>query len=260
MGIINLPVDEYRELIYPSCSSIARACDSNTTWAHIHAPIKPTGSMEFGTAVHGYVLEGTMPHVWELDGRTKAGKEERERFPDAVKPEERDAILLMNENIHLTPHRIPYLDGLTIGEVILKMREAGAVEVQATASIDGRAFKGMADGVYTDSEGNAHIIELKTSSDASHRHFSRDAMKRFYHVQAWGYMALFGAITHTTVVVSKSDPLGAGCGIYTMPKQALQEAESLFRQSLEALYLMRDHDGYKGYPEPCELNYYPVVV
>jgi len=259
MPIINLPIEEYRALPEPSCSMVARACDPNTTWATLFAPTEPTPSMKLGTVTHGYILEGIMPRVWELDGRTKAGKEEREAFPDAVKPEERDAIIRMDENIHLTPHRIPHLDGLTIGEVILKMRERGTVEVQATASLDGRAFRGMADGVYTDSEGNAHIIELKTSSDASHRHFSRDAMKRFYHVQAWGYMALFGAVTHTTVVVSKSDPLGAGCAIYTMPKQALQEAEALFRQSLEAVYVMRDYEGYKGYPEPCELSYYPSI-
>lgn len=77
-----------------------------------HVNRKPTKSMNLGKAAHLYAL-GAGPEliVWQHDGRTKAGKEERAAVADKIASEqacgvtaaERDQILGMVEALRATP-------------------------------------------------------------------------------------------------------------------------------------------------------------
>jgi hypothetical protein len=99
-----------------------------------HRDRKPTASMNLGKAAHLHAL-GAGPElvVWQHDGRTKAGKEERaERADDvaaerviAVTEEERDQVLSMAAALRADPEVAAILDA-GAPEVSVFWQERGA--------------------------------------------------------------------------------------------------------------------------------------
>lgn len=151
-----------------------------------HHDRKPTASMNLGKAAHLHAL-GAGPEmvVWQHDGRTKAGKEERaERAEDiaaervvAVKPSERDQVLGMVAALRANPEVVSILD-------------AGTPEVSVFWQEQGAWCRGRFDllGEVGD--------DYKTTEDASARGFERAMSTYGYHQQADFYLRGLRAIGH----------------------------------------------------------------
>jgi hypothetical protein len=152
----------------------------------IHRNRKPTKAMNLGKAVHLHAL-GAGPEmiVWEHDGRTKAGKEERAEYAEAVAAErvvgvteaERDQVLGMVAALRAEPEVCALLD-------------AGQPEVSIFWQEGGIWCRGRIDllGDVAD--------DFKTCVDASARGFEHAMATYGYHQQADFYLRGLRAIGH----------------------------------------------------------------
>lgn len=151
-----------------------------------HHNRKPTATMNLGKAAHLHALgAGPKLVVWQHDGRTKAGKEERaEHAADiaaerviAVTEDERDQVLGMVAFLRSDPEVVALLDAAT-PEVSVFWQEQGVW------------CRGRFDllGVVAD--------DYKTTDDASARGFERAMSVYGYHQQADFYLRGLRAIRH----------------------------------------------------------------
>ncbi len=151
-----------------------------------HHGRKPTASMNLGKAAHLHAL-GAGPElvVWQHDGRTKAGKEERaERADDiaaerviAVTEAERDQVLGMVTALRTDPEVVALLD-------------AGTPEVSVFWQEQGAWCRGRFDLLGDVGD------DYKTTDDASARGFERAMSTYGYHQQADFYLRGLRAIGH----------------------------------------------------------------
>lgn len=151
-----------------------------------HYNRKPTASMNLGKAAHLHAL-GAGPElvVWQHDGRTKAGKEERaERADDiaaeriiAVKADERDQVLGMVAALRANPEVVALLD-------------AGTPEVSTFWQERGAWCRGRFDLLGDVGD------DYKTTEDASAAGFERAMSTYGYHQQADFYLRGLRALGH----------------------------------------------------------------
>ena len=169
-------------------SSLARRLTEHVpakafAWHHNR---KPTATMNLGKAAHLHAL-GAGPElvVWQYDGRTKAGKEERAARADdveaeriiAVTEDERDQVLGMVTALRANPE-------------VAAMLDAGTPEVSVFWQEYGAWCRGRFDllGEVGD--------DYKTTDDASARGFERAMSTYGYHQQADFYLRGLRAIGH----------------------------------------------------------------
>lgn len=148
---------------------------------------KPSASMNLGKAAHAHALDtGPQLHVWEFDGRTKAGKEERAALADdiasealvAVTADERDRINGMAEVLRAE---------LEVRDILDNSRH----EVSAFWQERGVWCRARYDIL-----GDNLAWDYKTSQDSSPRGFEH-AMSTFgYHQQAEFYRRGLLAFDH----------------------------------------------------------------
>jgi len=151
-----------------------------------HYDRQPTKAMNLGKAAHLYAL-GAGPEmiVWQHDGRTKAGKEERaERAADvaaeriiAVTETERAQVLGMAAALRADPEVAAILD-------------AGTPEVSVFWQEQGAWCRGRFDLLGDVGD------DYKTCDDASARGFEQSMSKYGYHQQADFYLRGLRAIGH----------------------------------------------------------------
>lgn len=148
---------------------------------------KPTKAMNLGKAAHATAL-GAGPHliVWEHDGRTKAGKEERAAVSDlldseaavAVTQEERDRILGMADVLRAE---------LEVHDII----ESSASEVSGFWTEAGVWCRARYDIL-----GDSLAWDYKTAEDSSARGFEHAMSTYGYHQQAEFYQRGLRALGH----------------------------------------------------------------
>ena len=151
-----------------------------------HHGRKPTTSMNLGKAAHLHAL-GAGPEliVWQHDGRTKAGKEERAQRADDVASEriiavteaERDQVLGTAKALHADPE-------------VHDLLEAGTPEVSVFWRERGAWCRGRFDLLGDVGD------DYKTTDDASARGFERAMSTYGYHQQADFYLRGLRAIGH----------------------------------------------------------------
>jgi len=148
---------------------------------------KPTKAMNLGKAVHAHALgAGPQLIVWEHDGRTKAGKEERAAVADllateaavAVTEAQRDQITDMVNVLRSIPEVRDILER-TRSEVSAFWRED---------TIWGRARYDLL--------GDDTAFDYKTTTDATGRGFSKAMAAYGYHQQADWYQRGLRALGH----------------------------------------------------------------
>jgi hypothetical protein len=178
----NLPATDYRAMEGISKSALD---DFAICPAYYHAKRtsliadKPTAAMQYGTLLHSLVLDGRADFHIKPDGMTfasKDGKAWRENHLDKpiVSQTEADELMATSSAILKHPHAAP-LFGSGKSEVSLfgVHRETGL------------PIKGRADWL-----GNNHIVDIKTTADASNRGLSQSINSFRYHVQAAMYLTL----------------------------------------------------------------------
>lgn len=147
---------------------------------------KPTASMNLGKAAHLHAL-GAGPElvVWQHDGRTKAGKEERAEWAEdiaaerviAVTEAERDQVLGMVTALRDDPE-------------VAAMLDAGTPEVSVFWQEQGAWCRGRFDLLGDVGD------DYKTTDDASARGFEKAMSTYGYHQQADFYLRGLRAIGH----------------------------------------------------------------
>lgn len=172
-------------------SSLARRLTEHVpakafAWHHNR---KPTATMNLGKAAHLHAL-GAGPEmvVWQHDGRTKAGKEERAARADdiaaerivAVTEAERDQVLGMVAALRANPEVAAMLDAGT-PEVSVFWQEPAEIDVWCRGRFDLLGDVGD---------------DYKTTDDASARGFERAMSTYGYHQQADFYLRGLRAIGH----------------------------------------------------------------
>lgn len=221
-----------------------------------HRDRKPTASMNLGKAAHLHAL-GAGPDliVWQYDGRTKAGKEERaERAADiaaerviAVTADERDQVLGMATALREDPEVAAILDAAT-PEVSVFWQERGAW------------CRGRFDLLGDVGD------DYKTCDDASARGFEKSMATYGYHQQADFYLRGLRAIGHPAgdrpmrfICQEKTYPYLMQ--IHTCDELAMEIAAALNDRAIEVYAACKEADFWPGYPslnaEPTTLpNYY----
>jgi exodeoxyribonuclease VIII len=177
----NLPYSAYAALPGLRSSDLKLLLRSPAHFAAPAVPRETTPAQALGIATHTAILE---PGKWEhevavspsLDRRTKAGKEAWAAFNEVngdrllISKEQQETVNGLAASVHFCEWAQALLEGTH--------REASITE-----TLDGLDVK-----VRPDAYAATHIIDLKTTSDASPAGFARQAAQLGYHVQAAFYL------------------------------------------------------------------------
>lgn len=212
-------------------------------------PEEPTPALTFGTAAHKFILEPD--EFWnefalapDVDRRTKAGKEEWQRFIDelgdkqVIKFDDLNIIQKMDDAIRANPtasallktgrHEVPleWIDGDT-----------------------GEHCKCRPD-VLTMYQGDYYIVDYKTTDSCMDGHFERSCRKYGYQLQAGMYTegAFYQTFEDTKfafVAQEKKPPYAVR--VYFCDPGFVEEGQELFHDLLEQYHKCKDEDSWPGY-------------
>lgn len=261
-----VPEDAYHA--HASASSSFLRTLTGRSPAHARAallePREDTPALVLGRGIHARALEPeTYPQRFavapKVDRRTKAGKEAWAAFTEAHP----GAVILSESD----------------GELVNAIGEAVDAHPLASVILSG----GVAElsGFWTDPEtgvpcrirpdyarpGDALLVDLKTTTDASPREFARAVYRYGYHVQAAFYAMGFEAIEGRPlsdflfIAVEKAPPYAVG--VYRLDDEALSVGRATVRKALAtyAACLASGHwPGYSASVEPVTLPAYAFAM
>ena len=197
-----------------------------------------TPAMVFGTAFHMAVLEplkfNGQYSVFDMDGRTKEGKAAKQAMLDAgqtiISSADWDTIQGMCASILRHPIASALLtDGVS------------ELSYFWTDEDTGIECKCRPDSI------NGHIVDLKSTEDASPEGFSRSVAGYGYHRQAAHYMAGTGADSFYFVAVEKKAPFAVA--VYELDALALDQGRRDVRRALDYWKDCTTADMFPGYQE-----------
>ena len=180
-------------------------------------------ALEFGTAAHMAVLE---PHLFiqkytkfSGDKRTKEGKLDWQNIIYSGKtPLSEDQWECVNgvaAAVHAHPGAAKLIDAI----------KPERFEVSAFDNWMGTKVKARIDGL-----GDDHIIDLKTTQDASPAAFAKSCAQFRYHVQAAWYQTITKVNRFVFIAVEKEAPYGVAC--YELDQQAIDLGVSIIEEQL----------------------------
>lgn len=185
-----------KHLSYSSLKAFAKS--PNHYLQYIAREFKETPAMAFGRAFHCLLLEGeeTFSERYAVapncDKRTKVGKEEWQSFSEANQGREildggdYQSILKMIESVNSQER---------------KSLKQITTEVNISGWISEIEFKGVVDGISA-----SHILDVKTTQDASPKAFQRQMYDLKYHLQAAIYCEITGVSEYYIMAVESSAP------------------------------------------------------
>lgn len=254
---LDLPANDYHALTGASASQLRTLWQSTPAHlrASLDAPRAASPAMQLGTLAHSVILEpdkplpgvAIQPDEYEPGRKwtaaAKVCKEWRAAQEAAglmvMKADEYDAAFGMARNLATHPAAGPLLtDGRA--EVSLVVRdEVNAVDCRARV----------------DWLPNLHpaIVDLKTSSDASERAFTKKAYDLGYHIQAAFYLDLWNALM-------PSEPRTAF--FFVVVENTAPFAVNVFECSPEFVELGRQHyqQALAVFARCCKENYWPAYA
>jgi exodeoxyribonuclease VIII len=261
----NMPFARYLEIPAQSVSGLKHLRRSPLHFKHAREnPRPPTPAMSFGTAAHCAVLEPDRFArdflVWDRttdSGRSapRNGKVWDEFLARAqaegatvITEGEREACMRLQRAVRSDPVAAPYL-------------ERGMPEIVMQWDNDGRACKGRADWL-TAMSGNACLVGLKTTRDASPRVFAATAARLGYHLQwAWyadGYERLMPDASPATVEIVVEAEAPHAVTVYVIPDDVLEQGRSEYTRLLEQLAECEREDRWPGPTETAVQFALPV--
>jgi len=240
--------DEYCELDGLNASLIKRLNKSLNHY--LAAPLEQSASMAKGVAIHDSIelrLAGksfaekyvVAPNV---DRRTKAGKEEYDKFVATetrtiLKEEDYNDVILMTESIFKHPEFWRIVPDAEVEQVIT-WQENG---IRAKARLDYSC------------EPIQTVVDLKSAQDASPYGFKKAITRYSYDIQANWYRRAYQSVTghypeFLFLVVENSEPYN--CAVYKLSEELLHSAELKINNSLELYKAYLNGEIYsKGYHE-----------
>lgn len=209
-----------------------------------HRNRKPTKSMNLGKAAHLHALgAGPQLIVWEHDGRTKAGREERALFEDeiaaervvAVTESERDQVEGMVAALRANPE-------------VAAMLDSGESEVSAFWQEKGAWCRARFDLL------GPLAYDYKTTEDASALGFEHAMATYSYHQQAEFYLRGLRALGHVAgdqpfrfICQEKQEPYLVQ--VHTCDELAMEIASALNDRAIEIFAAANKSGEWAGYPD-----------
>lgn len=247
---LKIPIEEYHKSPAIGSTDIGRLLERPSLFkAHRDGAAKEESKcLDIGHALHTLVLEPDLfPQQFistDLDGRSKAYKEfvEANAGKTILRSADLDLVKGMSEGI------------LRNGTARDLLTYAGEVETSyfwqdRVTKVD---CKCRPDKAIFDYRGRTVLIDVKTTTDASDRGFSKSMAVYGYHRQAYWYSHGAELVTGTPidlfvfVVVEKTPPYD--CGVYMVSEAALEIAEAECRSALDLYRKCTDTNTWPGLP------------
>ena len=226
-------------------------------------PNNPTPAMLAGTLAHCAILEPEAFHERYvmapegIDRRTKAGKEAWEAFQAIAEGRE---VITQEQFVRAFAQR----DSVMRLPDVAALFENSASEVSAywNDDVTGELCKCRPDLVHTCADGGVILVDVKTTTDASLREFSRSIAKWRYHVQAaWyidGYQKAADVQVHGFMFVAvESEAPHAACA-YMLDDASLDLGREIYRRDLNKLAGCRQYNEWPGYSNEIEVISLPA--
>ena len=219
-------------------------------------PPAPRDHFDFGHAVHAKVL-GIGLDFWRIDAddwRTVAIRKERDDarangfVPMLAK--DLDKVQRMASAVLTHPGARRILE--TEGDVEASMwwTDLGT-DVECRGRIDKLAA----------TDGGLVNVDLKTTTDASPRAFSKTAANYLYHLQAAAYedglRHITGEDCPTVLIAVEKEPPHL-VALYEFPAEEIAGGLDKWRDALDALVKYREADYWPGYPDSIQPLYLPA--
>jgi hypothetical protein len=209
--------------------------------AFLNEEKKDTPALRMGRLVHLASLQFDVfqaeVHVGpDVDKRSKEWKEFKAGIADGVD------IITADENAEITAIAKSVHGCLAD----LKLSEQ-TYEQTYEAEYNGIQIKGRPDLVAKDSEGNIVVVDVKTTTDASIEHFSKDIAAYKYHLQAAFYLRLTGATKFYLVAVEKEPPYASAT--YALSDDAIQEGNRIMDKAVNIYKMCSTFGNWPGYSD-----------
>jgi exodeoxyribonuclease VIII len=234
--IHNLPADDYHSIHALSKSGLDQLAKSPMHYQHwLTNKQEPTEAMKIGTAVHMAVLEpiefGAKYGKFTGDRRTKEGKAAYEEFQASGKTA-------------LSSDAWDQIQGIaqSVQSHQWWMQNTRSLQTEVSCidrTPDGIDIKARMDGVT-----NTHILDIKTTSDASPSGFAKAIANFRYHWQAAWYRR-FIDLPFIFIAVEKDAPHAVG--IYEIDAEALAVANNDIETLLNTYRDCRTYGSMPGY-------------
>lgn len=259
-----LPMAEYLAMDALSASQLETFRRSPLHWKHEHDHPEPYDStaLAVGTATHLALLEpGDFERLVhqdvEGDGRTKAVREARaalrESLPDdavVLRPQDYLDVVGMRDAVMAHPRASTFFRGVSEREV------TGVWEDEATGLLCRMRSDLRLPRVPL-------VIDLKTTRDAAHWSFARDAARLGYHRKmAWyrrGERALGRDVTDCAIIAVESSAPYAVC-VYLMREEDLDAADKEITALLDRFRWCQEEDTWPGYGDEFRVLHLPAYA
>jgi len=241
---LNLPFGEYLKADGVSKSTLDAIVESPHRAQYGRKQTTP--AMQFGSMLHALLFEARMdyivrPEVYGPDAKKWNGNATECKAwmaehagQNVISPDLADDMHGAVAAIKNHPH---------FGQITLGSPEVSMFAFDQGGS--GLQLKGRADSLNTtNDEGVAHVVDLKTTTDASTRGFSREILSRRYHIQAAMYRRIlrllgYEQFTWTFIILEKGEtPL---VNIRRLEPQAIDLGDEQLDRDLELLKKCRLH-------------------
>ncbi|QXP89647.1 PD-(D/E)XK nuclease-like domain-containing protein [Methylococcus capsulatus] len=254
---VSIPADKYHQHQAVGHSGLVRIMRSPAHYrAWLDHPPEPTPQMLFGTAFHAALLEpekfgAEYAIAPKFDRRTKEGKAQAETWEA--------------ENAGKTPLTVEQMSA--IEKMVVSVRaHAGAESLLAEGVAEMSAFwidpetgvecKCRPDWMQVDG-GVQHIVDVKTTCDASAEGFARAIATLGYDVQAALYVDGIEVITGCKatflfIAVEKDPPYAAA--VYKAADEVIEVGRTKYRGALQLLKWCRENDRWPAYQPNGEIE------
>jgi exodeoxyribonuclease VIII len=244
----NLPEHEYRQLDYINQSSLKEIQRSPAHYkAAKESPISPTTSMQFGSALHCFILEPSkfekqfaVAPVGISDRRTKAWKDfEKDANGRAIVSHDDYLGFVRVKDQIANDHSLHYLLGEGLPEATVVWDDRGS----------GLRCKARLDFITP----NNIIVDVKTSKDARQFSFARSMYDYGYHFQAAFYIDALctvsgihrGAVQFKFIVIENTAPFSIA--LYRLDEKSIELGRAQYQQALQTLAKCREMNSWPGY-------------
>lgn len=240
----NMPADAYHSINAISKSGLDQLAKSPLHYNHwLNNRHEPTDAMRFGTAVHMAVLEpasyAAKYGVFSGDRRTKEGKAQYEQFVASGK-------------VSLTQDDWDSIEGITQSIQSHPWWRHNTASLRPEVSCFGRTADGISIKARMDGVTDTHIIDIKTTTDASPSGFQKTIANFRYHWQAAWYRR-FIDLPFIFIAVEKTAPWAVG--IYEIDAEALAVANNDIDTLLNTFRDCQTFESTPGYrSEPVTLS------
>ena len=200
----------------------------------------PTVAQKIGSGAHSLLLGG--PAIVTFDGKVRRGK----AWDDFAEEHKSDLILSAKE----TDAAEAIAESVRANPIAMRVLFQPGMIYEDTINWDwqGKPFR-----CTPDARGPSHLVDLKTTRDASPERFMRDAIRMGYHAQIGLYgLAMEAANGHkprSSYIVAVENKAPYPVSVFELTPRAIDQGEQLCREWLERFMQCEAANNWPGYAD-----------